>query len=117
MKDLYLLQGTSTVLHVGTAVNDIFDAKGYLAEVTRVTFAKPGGARDAIFALQVSGTDAKFCWGKDGGTGTPTATGGFFVKPATRLWEEFTARVVDIKEQLTETGPQVVVYLDLIPGN
>ncbi len=117
MKDLYLLQGASTVLHVGTAVNDIFDEKGYLSEITRVTFAKPGGARDASFALLVSGADAKFCWGKDGGTGAPTASGGSFVKPGTRLWEEFSGRVVDIKERLTDTGEQVSIYLDLIPGN
>lgn len=108
-KDLYMLQGTSTVLLAGTQVQY---AEATSNDDIEISFRKDGSAAAEVKALLSSGATAFWCIGQDDGTAAPTAAAGKFVLPITRTYIDFPARVVDIVEYLTETGPRLRILLD-----
>ncbi|UCV27006.1 hypothetical protein [Ferribacterium limneticum] len=115
-KDLYLLQGAMTIVRIGSPINRVTNDDNKFPPFTFPKATSTQAALDVINALLTSKAIAQWTFGDDDGVTAPTVLGASFDRPAGRSWLPFPARVSNITERLTETGPQITVHFEVRPA-
>lgn len=129
MAELFMLNGTTTVLSVGVVRRfgeDVTPPADPVLASRNCGGAMHSEANAAIAVPAIQGTvrallnDAlanrsvvKLAVGFDDGTAAPTAAAGEFVLPTTRSYETITCRVADLTDRLTDTGPMTIIHYSM----
>jgi hypothetical protein len=114
--DLFFSPGAAVVTKVGSPIAGVSISDNKFPPFTFPKSTSTQAALDAINALLTSKAIVNWTLGDADGATVPTAAAGVLSQPAGRTWHPFPARVTDITERLTDTGPQVTVHFEVRPA-
>jgi hypothetical protein len=115
--DLYFSTSGSTVTKVGSPIAGFSLSDSKFPPFTFPKSSSTQAALDAINALLTSKVTLNWTLGDADGATVPTAAAGVLTQPAGRTWHPFPARVSNITERLTDTGPQITIHFDAGPAH